>query len=304
MERRQQIIFVPGLRPKPHPAVHHREMLRCLVEGIRRLDTATAQTIGEHADCFEITAWNYPFYGEYHDIEIDRAGIEAVIAQQGPSERDKREATDLRSRLRLAFYRAVDHLPIMVPQLAPKKSAQHIRDLHRYVRNDENLGASTRDLLRAQLTDAAHHGRKVLLIGHSMGSVIAYDTLWQLTQEQGESLRLDTLMTLGSPLGQRYIQRHLLGARRSGAGRYPANIENWVNISAAGDTTAIDRSLADDFAEMKEFRLVQSLEDRACWNYFRSGGVRGPLNVHAEYGYLVNEVTARFILDWWRRAGR
>jgi len=26
--------------------------------------------------------------------------------------------------------------------------------------------------------------------------------------------------------------------------------------------------------------------------------------VYAEYGYLVNEVTARFILDWWRRAGR
>ena len=30
----------------------------------------------------------------------------------------------------------------------------------------------------------------------------------------------------------------------------------------------------------------------------------GELNVHAEYGYLVNKVTAAVVADWWRQQQR
>jgi len=102
---------------------------------------------------------------------------------------------------------------------------------------------------------------------------------------------------LGSPLGQRYMQRRLKGANKSGYGRYPANIRRWKNLVAVGDLTALDRELANDFDEMLELGLLESLEDEAILNYYR---LDGELNVHAEYGYLVNEKTAHTIVSWWR----
>ena len=71
--------------------------------------------------------------------------------------------------------------------------------------------------------------------------------------------------------------------------RYPGNIRCWRNIAAVGELTAIDMTLNDDFGEMIGLGLIEDIEDFEAWNYYRVSGV---LNVHAEYGYLVNEVTA------------
>ena len=60
-------------------------------------------------------------------------------------------------------------------------------------------------------------------------------------------------------------------------------------------------TLANDFADMRDLGCVDSIEDYEIWNYFRMDGY---LNVHAEYGYLVNEVTGRVIRDWWREKSR
>ena len=56
-------------------------------------------------------------------------------------------------------------------------------------------------------------------------------------------------------------------------------------------------AVTDDFGEMLALDLVESLTTKTIFNYFRLDGV---LNVHAEYGYLVNEETARIVADWWR----
>jgi hypothetical protein len=45
--------------------------------------------------------------------------------------------------------------------------------------------------------------------------------------------------------------------------------------------------------------LTDEITDIAVYNYFRHQGV---LNVHSEYGYLVNAATATQIRDWWRDA--
>jgi hypothetical protein len=43
--------------------------------------------------------------------------------------------------------------------------------------------------------------------------------------------------------------------------------------------------------------LVEDIQDFESWNYYY---MHGALNVHTEYGYLVNDVTAGIIRDWWR----
>ncbi len=292
------ILFIPGLRPKPPPEIHRRELLRCLLEGIERTDPATARAIRAQGRAFDIVGWTFDFYGEHRDIEPDLAGIERVLRQHGPTPADKAEAGSLKHRLVRWLYRAADRLPFLVPQVADEKLQLHLRDLRRYVSNDDDIADATRRLLKVPLRAAHKSGRPTLLIAHSMGSVIAWDALWQLSRQSGEDLEVD-LITLGSPLGQRHIQRRLKGSEESGERRYPDNIRFWINIAAYGEMTAIDMSIADDFAEMLRLGLVERIEDVAVYNWFR---LNGELNVHSEYGYLVNDVTATHLLEWWRNA--
>ena len=48
---------------------------------------------------------------------------------------------------------------------------------------------------------------------------------------------------------------------------------------------------------MLELGLLDTFEDERLLTWFR---LEGQLNVHAEYGYLVHEKTARSIAAWWR----
>ena len=140
---------------------------------------------------------------------------------------------------------------------------------------------------------------RVLIISHSMGSVIAYDTLWELTHIEKNPGRVDLFLTIGSPLGMRFTQQRLLGTRESGTQRYPGNIRHWVNMASQGDLTALDPTLRDDFKAMLELGVIQSLTDMngGIFNYFRND--QG-LNVHRSYGYLVNPRVGEVIARWWK----
>jgi len=290
------ILYVPGLRPKPPPAIHRSELLRCLVEGISRIDREVASQIRESDRSFDVVGWTYDFYGEHRDVELDRAGIDRVLRQREASPKDVAEARTLKRRAIRWLYRAAEHLPFLIPQIADENMQLHLRDLRRYVTNDADMADATRRLLKLPLRAAWQCGRPILLIGHSMGSVIAWDTLWQMSRESGDDVRVD-LLTLGSPLGQRYIQSRLNGHADRGERRYPANIRRWVNVAAHGEMTAIDMAVGNDFAGMVAAGLIEDIRDIAVYNYYRQQGV---LNVHSEYGYLVNAATATEISNWWR----
>lgn len=291
------IIYVPGLKPKPEPEKHRRELLRCLLAGVQRIDADVAEHLRQRPHSFDLVAWTYDFYGEHHDIEQDRAAIDAVIDQPAANREERAEAASLRRRLLRAVYRAADHLPFLIPHFADQNIEIQLRDLRRYARNDYDIADVIRRMLKIPLRAAASAGRPVLLIGHSMGSVIAYDSLWQLSRQSVEFVHVDLFMSMGSPLGQRYIQSRLLGSGSQGELRYPANVRRWVNVAAVGELTALDMQLANDFGEMTDLGLLEAFEDHQIYNNFR---LNGELNVHAEYGYLVSEVTARTVVGWLR----
>ncbi|MBT8082402.1 MAG: hypothetical protein KJP08_03420 [Gammaproteobacteria bacterium] len=291
------ILFVPGLLPKPEPAIHREALLRCLLTGVRRVDAGVADTIEAAPASFDLVAWTYDFYLEHRDFELDRAGVDAVIEQTEPSEADIAEATSLGRRFTRWLYLLGDLVPFLIPHLAPEKVEVHLRDLMRYVGDENGIAAHTREMLKMRLRAADEGGQPVLLIGHSMGSVIAWDSLWELSHSGRDNLRLDTLLTMGSPLGQRFLQERIKGGRETGRDRYPGNVRRWKNMAALGDLTSLDRRLADDFREMLELGLVDSIEDEPLLTYFH---YEGELNAHSEYGYLVHEKTARTIVEWWR----
>ncbi len=295
--RHPRIIYIPGLLPKPDPDTHREALLRCLLAGIRRVDEDVADDIERTAGAFDIVSWTYDFYGEHRDFAIDAAAVDAVIEQEAPSIDDIAEATSWKRKLTRWIYALGDMLPFLIPHVASERMEVHLRDLQRYLRDDNGIAEHSRRMLKVPLSAAIKRGDPVLLIAHSMGSVIAYDALWEMSRSGRDHLRLDLLLTMGSPLGQRFMQKRLKGAGKTGHARYPNNIRRWKNLSAVGDLTALDPYLANDFEEMLELGLLESFEDEITFTHFRLDGV---LNVHAEYGYLVNEKTARIVTDWWR----
>jgi len=291
------ILYVPGLLPKPEYVLHRDALLRCLIAGARRHDEKIALDIAANLHCFDVVSWTYDFYETHRDIAIDVEGIEDVIQQSQASPQDIAEATSWQRRFARWVFSAADVMPFLIPHVASERMELHLRDLRRYLRNSDDIAEHTRHKLKNSLHAAVAANRPILLIAHSMGSVIAWDSLWQMARKEHDSVNIDLLLTMGSPLGQRFIQRRLQGCGEKGAQRYPDNIRHWINLSAVGDLTALDPDLADDFAAMADHELVDSIEDHFLYNYFR---LDGDLNVHAEYGYLANDVTAKIVVDWWR----
>lgn len=300
MARNPVIIYVPGLKPKPPADAHREQLQRCLVAGIARLDPQLADAVAS-PEAFELISWTYDFYGEHRDMQLDLEDIDTLLRKSGPSERDIETVTSLRRRLTRWLFRTGDYLPFLIPHFATEELEIHLRDFNKYLRNNHGVAEAARTKVRQAIERAMERDRPVLLLGHSMGSVIAYESLWQLSREQQQVLTVDRLLTSGSPLGQTFVQRHLLGWRTDGAEKYPANIRHWTNIAAIGELTAIDMQLKNDFGEMLAHGLLETIEDLTAFNYYY---MHGTLNVHAEYGYLVNEVTAKVVIDWWRAASQ
>src|SRR5450759_977206 len=76
------------------------------------------------------------------------------------------------------------------------------------------------------------------VVGHSLGSVVAYEALRARRAEEG----LPLLITLGSPLGLSAINRRL---RQPPA--YPAAVRRWVNLAAPDDVVAARPDLLPAF---------------------------------------------------------
>lgn len=291
------ILYIPGLLPKPEPEMHREALLRCVLAGVERVDADVAREIESIPGAFDLVSWTYDFYRESRDIALDAAAIDAVIEQGGAGKQDIAEARSWKRQLTRGIYTLGDILPFLIPHVASERMAVHLRDLRRYLQDDNGIAGHTRRMLKVALRAATKGRHPVLLIAHSMGSVIAYDSLWELSHSSRDHVEVDTLLTMGSPLGQRYMQKRIKGANKSGFDRYPNNIRRWKNLAAVGDLTALDPYLVNDFGEMLELGLVNAIDDEVLFTHFR---LNGELNVHAEYGYLVNEKTAHTIIEWWR----
>lgn len=293
----KQIIYVPGKNPKPEAELHRALLWRALVEGVRRADGAAADRIRAGYPQFHLVSWNYLYYHAYKDITLDIPWIDALINKHGPTQQDISDARSWNIWLSRFMLTLADHIPLLIRML-PEAVRGTAREIDRYFNNTDGIGSEIRDLLANTLRPMLEQQDDVLLIGHSLGSVIAYDTLWELSHREGVKGKVEFL-TLGSPLGLHYIQRRLLGMNGEAEKSYPELIGRWVNLSAEGDVTALNEKLKDSFYPMLKLGLVESIEDHChgIYNFFRSDA---GLNCHRSYGYLVNPAVGSSIADWWK----
>ena len=294
-----RIIFVPGKNPKPPSEEHRRQLLRSLQRGIGRADPAVAAEIEVKPDAFLLIPWNPLYYRCYKPLDEDLPWIEALLKQDGPTREDVREALSWRRRFAWLMVAAADLFHFLIPLLPDPAVKNTIRETYRYFSGDGGIGEQVRELLKAPLRRMLADGDRILIIAHSMGSVIAYDALWELTHIEKNPGQVDLFLTLGSPLGMRFTQKRLRGARERGTQRYPHDIRQWINLTAQGDLTALDPTLRDDYQAMLELGLIESITDvnGGIFNYFRN---EEGLNVHRSYGYLVNPRVGEVIARWWK----
>jgi len=293
------IIFVPGIRAKPQPIEQQEQLRRCLAYGLGVLGVDAAH---EMAGLLEVVGWSYSFYGVNVDISPDLPGIEALLTGAGDPDADYADAHSLKRRLTAAMYAIGDRFPVLSSAFATSRMETRLEEINRYFDNRDGEGTQARDFLKRALQDAWQQNRRVLLMGHSFGSVIAYDALWELSHSEADAQRgrVDLFVTMGSPLTMRYIRRRLKGAGQQGRLRYPTNIDRWLNLAAVGEVTALDRRMSHCFSEMCDLNLVQSIDDNLeVMNRFR-----GPdgLNVHKCYGYLASPTLASVVSEFTAQA--
>jgi hypothetical protein len=300
-DRVPRIIYVPGKNPKPPADQYQRQLRRCLLEGVRKADPDVHADLAALPDCLSLIAWNHDYYGRYADFD-DSPWVDRLIEKPEAAPEDMREARHWRVHVGRISHLIADRFPALIGLVRNPRLRASIEDTAGYFENREGIAEKVRRPLIECLRRYGAEGAPILLIGHSLGSVIAWDALWTASHLEPVDCDVDLFLSLGSPLGMRFVQQRLLGHDAFGPLRYPAKIRRWVNVTAVGDPYAIDPHLRNDFGEMVELGLVESIRDyeTPVYTWFRSP--QFGLNVHRSYGYLVTREVGSLIAGWWKEA--
>ena len=156
------------------------------------------------------------------------------------------------------------------------------KDLSVYYNNDQ-----VRDILRNKLKDTilANKDKRMMVLAHSMGSIIAYDVLRALGKEYPK-LIIDHFVTLGSPLGAPHVKYKI--AMENPLLRTPSIVKRWTNFSDRRDPVAIDAHLSGDYEENGSGVEVQDDLVSNDWK-----GIH-----HKAYGYLRTPEVSKIIKNF------
>jgi hypothetical protein len=121
-----------------------------------------------------------------------------------------------------------------------------------------------RDRLLANLNSAANKAEKIVVISHSMGTMVAYDVL----RNCPGCPPVDTLITLGSPLGVKEVQTELKAAGVRSVDFPTATTRRWINIYDPLDPICgADPMFSNDFVSVDGKRVEDISESN--WSKWR-----------------------------------
>jgi hypothetical protein len=172
-------------------------------------------------------------------------------------------------------------------------------DLDFYYNRECNLpkysGLPVKSEIRKRLAEVLYkyRNKQILLVGHSMGSIIAYDVLIHSVPD----VNVHTLITIGSPLGLPLIIKKIHAEQgmnnKTGIVPSPENIrQKWYNFSDLNDPVAMVYNISDDY---KKNSHGVGPEDVIVYNNYEYNGKR---NAHKLFGYLRAPEVANVIYDF------
>ena len=159
-----------------------------------------------------------------------------------------------------------------------KLTRAFLRDVHDYLFVPER-----RQVMRQSVLERLEPGGgPFVVIGHSQGSMIAFDVLSALDPSEYE---VPLFVTVGSPLGIAEVQdqmKILLGRSKL---TVPRCVRRWLNVNDPGDPVAADSKLRDDYGGSAV------IEDISATN------LDSPAHPHSGSGYLRLDVVRRAVRD-------
>jgi pimeloyl-ACP methyl ester carboxylesterase len=172
----------------------------------------------------------------------------------------------------------------------PRGFNLRIDDFVRYM-----LDEATRDAILTEFDDIVRPllsaGRKLHIIGHSWGTVVAYEGLRRM---DGDSLsgRVANLFVAGSALSIPPVRSNLFG--RVTDGRLPARVDRIINLDAAGDV--VGGAIGDHFVTHREFLRLDPV---GCPEIPFTNIAWNPACAHASYFRSANiEVNKQIFARW------
>jgi hypothetical protein len=276
------IIGIHGLKNKPRKENLQELWSRAIQHGLERNE---GRETSRRPEC-ALVHWAGVMHGDHPEPDMDYPG---GGPRTGPFpayddnfwDRVRAEASDLiDTPLDLA------KRWLGIDRIAEGLLALLFDELHRYY-EDDSIRQELRGLLARELETHWQAGKRIMLIAHSMGSIIAYDTLRALGRQRRD-LEIGHLVTIGSPLGLPHVKYRIW--QEHDLVRTPSIVRRWSNLSERRDPVAFDTHLAGDF---RENRMGVGVDDDLVAN--ETVLKDGMVHYHSAVGYLRTPEMSRLV---------
>ena len=288
--RKKIIIGIHGLGNKPPKDTLEEWWKISILEGSRNFGSSLPDVN------FEMVYWADILHPEPLDVNItDKENILHIDNPYRPAENNSIKPYSKTRRKMLDYLEKVtddlflnEDFSINFSKITDKILHKYFYDLDLYYKNiilemngiENNIRRQIRDRLTKTLHK--HRNKSILLISHSMGTIVAYDVL----SKHLNDFKIDTFVTMGSPLGIPVIMNKIAVELSELTGtvsppKAPDNIiRNWFNLSDLEDRIASNYNLNDDY--QPNVHGVNAF-DYIVYNNYR---YKDNTNPHSSYGYL------------------
>lgn len=300
------ILGIHGMRNKPPKRLLERWWKKALQEGLRGIGHP------RRLFAFKLVYWADFLYPEPLDPTVKDKKDPLFITNPYLPARivHKKKPITLRKKVLDYIRRQLDKiminddLSINYTAVTDLIIRRYFRDLDIYYSKEcldrTNTMCRAKDAIREELARMLrkYRRRDILLIGHSMGSIIAYDVLIHSAPD----VRIHTLVTMGSPLGLPPVMLKIIAEggkkpRKPIIAKTPENIVHaWYNFSDHKDRVATPYVLSGDYTANR--RRICPVDATVFNNY----EYKGNSNPHNIYGYLRTPQLAH-VIDSFLNAG-
>ncbi len=163
-------------------------------------------------------------------------------------------------------------------------------------KDEDDVTCKAKYLIRRRIIEVINKYKdyEIMIIAHSMGSIITFDVLTFLLPET----KIHTLLTIGSPLGLPVVVSKIASEYKKypNGHKYmatpPGVINNWFNLADIQDKVALNYKLNDDFNSNSngvaptDFMIINDYE------------VDNHKNPHKSFGYLRTPEMSKILDDF------
>jgi hypothetical protein len=215
----------------------------------------------------EVAALYLEFQQKYG---IDDEQVSQELEAEDNLQAQKRMAKGIHKRWLKAIAKALE---MVLPSKGKRVARAFISQAAAYL-HKPGLKEKIDDLVMTQVIDGLPKDEKVVIISHSLGTIVAYDLMRRLRHQ----VKVRLLLTAGSPLGIEIVKRRL---------GTPLiclpNVDKWVNVSDDEDFVAFQTKLTSTTFGCDKIANIDQLDN-------------GDEDAHDILKYLAHDIVAKEIV--------